>query len=161
GDSLRVVRVQAQLEKVLGRPVSSARLFEHFTIKSLAAHLAGHQAGQAKPAPEAITARPRAAADEDIAIIAMSCRLPGGVTTPEAYWDLLERGADGIIEVPKERWDADALYDPEPEARGKSYCRYGGFVTPVDLFDAAFFGISPREARALDPMQRMVLETIW
>ena len=91
----------------------------------------------------------------------MACRLPGGVTTPEDYWELLERGGDGIVEVPKDRWDADALYDPEPEARGKSYCRYGGFVTLIDLFDAPFFGISPREARALDPLQRMALETSW
>ncbi|HEY1618614.1 MAG TPA: amino acid adenylation domain-containing protein, partial [Streptosporangiaceae bacterium] len=157
GNSLRVVRVQAALEKLLGRPVSSARLFEHFTIRALAAHLAGEK----KAGQRLIPARRRAADDEDIAIIAMSCRLPGGVRSPEQYWELLERGVDGIVEVPKDRWDADALYDPDPEARGKSYCRYGGFVSPIDLFDAAFFGISPREARALDPMQRMVLETIW
>ncbi len=157
GNSLRVVRVQAALEKLLGRPVSSARLFEHFTIRSLAAHLAGEK----KAGQRLVPARRRAERDEDIAIIAMSCRLPGGVRSPEDYWELLERGVDGIVKVPEERWDADALYDPEPEARGKSYCSYGGFVTPIDLFDAAFFGISPREARALDPMQRMVLETIW
>ncbi|HEV2370648.1 MAG TPA: thioester reductase domain-containing protein [Streptosporangiaceae bacterium] len=155
GDSLRVVRVQAQLEKLLGRPVSSAKLFEHFTIKALAAHLAGEE----KASRELIPARRHAVYDEDIAIIAMACRLPGGANTPDEYWELLERGADGIIEVPKDRWDADALYDPDPEVRGKSYCRYGGFVTPVDLFDAAFFGISPREARSLDPLARMVLET--
>ena len=157
GDSLRVVRVQTRLEKLLGQPVSSAKLFEHFTIKALAAYLAGgKEAGK-----ELIPARRRAAEDEDIAIISMACRLPGGVTTPEEYWELLERGGDGIIEVPKDRWDAAALYDSDPEARGKSYCAYGGFVTPIDLFDAAFFGISPREARALDPLQRMVLETTW
>ncbi|WP_378733236.1 amino acid adenylation domain-containing protein [Nocardia brasiliensis] len=157
GDSLRAVRVQTELEKLLGRPVSSAKLFEHFTVKSLAADLAGAK----KTGPEIIPASRRAAYDDDIAIISMACRLPGGVTTPEEYWELLERGGDGIIDVPKDRWDADALYDPDPEARGKSYCRSGGFVTPIDLFDAPFFGISPREARSLDPMQRMALETCW
>ena len=157
GDSLRAVRVQVELEKLLGRPVNSAKLFEHFTIKSLAADLAGTK----EAVPEIVTARRRAAYDEDIAIVSMACRLPGGVTTPEEYWDLLERGGDGIIDVPKDRWDADALYDADPEARGKSYCRSGGFVTPVDLFDPAFFGVSPREARALDPLQRMMLETCW
>ncbi|MFC9998713.1 amino acid adenylation domain-containing protein [Nocardia sp. NPDC127526] len=157
GDSLRAVRVQAELERLLGRPVSSAKLFEHFTVKSLAADLAG----AAKAGPERITASRRAAYDEDIAIIAMACRLPGEVTTPEEYWELLERGGDGIVEVPPDRWDAAALYDADPEAKGKSYCRAGGFVSPIDLFDAPFFGISPREARSLDPMQRMVLETCW
>ncbi|MFI9509721.1 amino acid adenylation domain-containing protein [Nocardia sp. NPDC052566] len=157
GDSLRAVRVQTELERLLGRPVSSAKLFEHFTIKALAADLAGAE----KSGGELVTAHRRAANDEDIAIIAMACRLPGDVNTPEQYWDLLERGGDGIVEVPKDRWDADALYDADPEARGKSYCRSGGFVTPIDLFDAPFFGVAPREARSLDPMQRMVLETCW
>ena len=69
-----------------------------------------------------------------------------------------EGGGDGIVEVPRERWDAAAIYDADPDARGKSYCMRGGFVTPIDLFDAPFFGISPREARALDPAQRMMLE---
>lgn len=157
GDSLRVVRVQMQLEKLLGRLVLSAKLFEHFTIRTLAADLAGGR----KTSREIVPARRRAVHDEDIAIIGMACRLPGGVTTPEEYWELLERGVDGIVDVPKDRWDAAALYDPDPEARGKSYCSRGGFVTPIDLFDATFFGISPREARSLDPMQRMVLETTW
>jgi amino acid adenylation domain-containing protein/thioester reductase-like protein len=157
GDSVRVVRVQTELEKLLGRPVSVAALFEHFTVKSLAAHLARDKKTYTEPVP----ARRPAAYDEDIAIISMACRLPGGVATPEEYWQLLERGVDGIIDVPKDRWDADALYDPDPEARGKSYCRRGGFITPIDQFDAAFFGISPREARSLDPMQRLVLETTW
>ncbi|WP_369690767.1 beta-ketoacyl synthase N-terminal-like domain-containing protein [Nocardia crassostreae] len=157
GDSLRAVRVQAELERLLGRRVSSAKLFEHFTVKALAADLAG--AG--KSGPQRITASRRAAYDEDIAIVAMACRLPGEVTTPEEYWELLERGGDGIVEVLPDRWDADALYDADPEAKGKSYCRAGGFVSPIDLFDAPFFGISPREARSLDPMQRMVLETCW
>ena len=157
GDSLRVVRVQTELEKALGRPLPSAVMFEHFTIKSLAAHLAGD--GRTDQAT--VPARRPAAHDEDIAIISMACRLPGNVNSPEEYWELLERGGDGIIEVPKDRWDADALYDPDPEARGKSYCRRGGFVTPIDLFDAPFFGISPREASALDPLQRLMLETSW
>jgi amino acid adenylation domain-containing protein len=157
GDSLRVIRVQTELEKLVERPVSTATLFEHFTIKTLAAHLVGDE----KTSHELVPVRRRAAYDEDIAIISMACRLPGGVTTPEEYWELLERGGDGIIDVPKDRWDADALYDPDPATPGKSYCSRGGFVTPIDLFDVAFFGISPREARSLDPMQRMVLEITW
>jgi polyketide synthase 12 len=157
GDSLRVVRVQTELAKLLGRPISTATLFEHFTIKALAAHLAGDK----KPSQEPVPSRRPTAHDEDIAIISMACRLPGNASTPEEFWELLERGVDGVIDVPKDRWDADALYDPDPEARGKAYCREGGFVTPIDLFDAPFFGIAPREARALDPAQRLMLETGW
>ncbi|MER5968832.1 amino acid adenylation domain-containing protein [Streptomyces sp. NPDC002055] len=157
GNSLRVVRVQTRLEELLGRPVFGAKLFEHFTVKTLAAYLAGGTTTGREAVPE----RRRAVHDEPIAIIGMACRLPGDANTPEEYWELLERGGDGIVEVPKDRWDAEALYNPDPEVPGTSYCSRGGFVTPIDLFDAPFFGISPREARSLDPMQRMVLETTW
>ncbi|MBL1083714.1 amino acid adenylation domain-containing protein [Streptomyces actinomycinicus] len=157
GNSLRVVRVQTRLEELLGRPVFGAKLFEHFTVKSLAAYLAGGTTTSREIVPD----RRRAEHDEPIAIIGMACRLPGDANTPEEYWELLERGGDGIVEVPKDRWDAEALYNPDPEVPGTSYCSRGGFVNPIDLFDAPFFGISPREARSLDPMQRMVLETTW
>lgn len=157
GNSLRVVRVQTRLEELLGRPVLGAKLFEHFTVRSLAAYLADG----ARPRQESVPARSRAGDDEPIAVIGMACRLPGDVNTPEQYWELLERGGDGIVDVPKDRWDAEALYDPDPEAAGTSYCAKGGFVRDIDLFDASFFGMAPREARALDPMQRLVLETAW
>ncbi|MCX4791424.1 amino acid adenylation domain-containing protein [Streptomyces sp. NBC_01221] len=157
GNSLRVVRVQTRLEELLGRPVLGAKLFEHFTVRSLAAYLADG----ARPRQETVPARSRAGDDEPIAVIGMACRLPGDVNTPEQYWELLERGGDGIVDVPKNRWDAEALYNPDPEVAGTSYCAQGGFVRDIDLFDASFFGMAPREARALDPMQRMVLETAW
>ncbi len=157
GNSLRVVQVQKELQELLDRPVSTSTLYEFFTIKNLAAHLTGDDTGSAKT----VIKRRSAQIDEPIAIIGMSCRLPGDVKTPQELWEFVERGGDGIIDVPADRWDANALFDPDPDARGKSYCRAGGFVTPIDLFDAAFFGISPREARALDPAQRLMLETSW
>ncbi|WP_078887602.1 type I polyketide synthase [Streptomyces sp. NRRL S-118] len=161
GNSLRVVRVQTRLEELLGRPVLGAKLFEHFTVKTLAAYLAGNTGTATGAGREVVPDRRRAVLDEPIAIIGMACRLPGDANSPEEYWELLQRGGDGIVEVPKDRWDAEALYNPDPEVPGTSYCSRGGFVTPIDLFDAPFFGISPREARSLDPMQRMVLETTW
>ena len=98
---------------------------------------------------------------EPIAIIGMGCRFPGGANSPEALWRILRDGVDAITEVPKDRWDIDAYYDPEPGAIGKMYARKGGFINEVDTFDAQFFKISPREAMSLDPQQRLLLEVSW
>ncbi|MEU5809425.1 amino acid adenylation domain-containing protein [Streptomyces sp. NPDC047718] len=97
---------------------------------------------------------------EPIAIVSMSCRLPGGISSPEEFWRLLEQGGDAIGPFP-DRWDDLELYDPDPETAGKSYAREGGFLEGIDRFDAEFFGISPREALSIDPQQRLVLETAW
>lgn len=98
---------------------------------------------------------------EPIAIIGMGCRFPGGANAPEAFWQLLDKGIDAITEVPAERWDINAYYDPNPGKPGKMYTRYGGFLSQVDQFDPYFFGISPREAVSIDPQQRLLLEVSW
>jgi myxalamid-type polyketide synthase MxaB len=97
---------------------------------------------------------------EPVAVVGMACRFPGG-TNPDEFWDFLARGGDAIREIPAERWDVDAYYDPDPDARGKMYTRNGGFIPDFDQFSAAFFGISPREAQFLDPQQRQLLEVHW
>ncbi|MCA0354201.1 MAG: type I polyketide synthase [Chloroflexi bacterium] len=101
------------------------------------------------------------AKNEPIAIIGMGCRFPSGANDPEAFWELLVSGTDAISEIPASRWDADALYDPNPETPNKAASRWGGFLDQVDSFDAAFFGISPREALKMDPQQRLLLEVAW
>ena len=98
---------------------------------------------------------------EPIAVLGIGCRLPGKVSGPESFWQLLVDGRDAVSEVPADRWDADAFYDPDPQAPGRMTTKWGGFVDDVAGFDADFFGITPREAVAMDPQQRILLEVAW
>ena len=91
---------------------------------------------------------------EPIAIVGMGCRFPGGVTTPDEFWDMLVSGTDATREIPSTRWDIEAFYDPLPDTLGKMYTRRGGFLETIDQFDPMFFDITPREAVTLDPQQR-------
>ncbi|MCM4084180.1 type I polyketide synthase [Paractinoplanes hotanensis] len=98
---------------------------------------------------------------EPIAIVAMSCRYPGGVRTPDDLWRLVNTGADAIGRPPSDRgWDLDDAYDEDPE-HGDDYASEGGFLQGAGDFDAAFFDVSPREALSMDPQQRQVLEASW
>jgi len=98
---------------------------------------------------------------EPIAIIGIGCRFPGGANDLNSFWRILREGVDAIVEIPSDRWNADAFYDSNPHASGKMTSKWGGFIEDIDKFDPQFFGISPREAKEMDPQQRMMLEVTW
>lgn len=100
-------------------------------------------------------------AGEPIALVGMGCRYPGGVRTPDEFWELLSSGRDILRDIPDERWDVDAYFDPEMSVPGKMYVRKGHYLDDIDQFDPQFFGLSPREAESLDPQQRLVMEVSW
>ena len=116
-----------------------------YLLKQAQARLAAYEYAQAEP----------------IAVVGMGCRFPGAADGPEAFWQLLSRGLDAVEEVPRQRWNVDDYYDPDPTAPGKMNTRWGGFLQGVDEFDAEFFGISPREAVRVDPQHRLLLEVSW
>ncbi|KAI0506808.1 hypothetical protein F5B22DRAFT_431624 [Xylaria bambusicola] len=153
GDSIRVVRVQKEIHKQLRRLIPVAKLFEKYTIKTLAAYLEC----QSPLSHREVVSRPTmATGGDDIAVISMACRLPGDIYSPEQFWDLLVNDGDAISDVPEDRWDDNDLFGSE-----HPYCRKGGFIRSINAYDTAFFGISPREARVLDPSHYMMLETCW
>ncbi|MBG86586.1 MAG: hypothetical protein CMO80_06765 [Verrucomicrobiales bacterium] len=156
-DSVMAVEIAAELTEALGlaEPLEPTLAWRYPTIAALGKHL--ESIGQERSeTPMALMKT--ASSDEPIAIVGISCRFPGGVDSPEAFWQLLEAGRDAVTQVPADRWDADQLFDPDPDAPGKIYTRDGAFIDGVADFDPAFFNISPREANLLDPQQRLLLE---
>ncbi len=99
--------------------------------------------------------------NDPIALIGIGCRLPGHANSPAAFWQNLLDGVDAITEVPPDRWNAKAFYDPHPSRPGKTVAKWGGFVDGIDQFDPHVFGLSPREASRMDPQQRLLLEVAW
>ena len=153
-DSMKLVALSGELAQKLGHALPPTFFFDHPTLAAMEHALRGGSlpsaSGPDLPAPS-----------EPIAIVGMACRLPGAIPSPAAYWQLLAAGRDAITPFPAERWDVEAIYDPDPNAVGKTYCKHGGFLSGLDQFDAAFFGIAPREAVSIEPQQRLVLETAW
>ncbi len=97
---------------------------------------------------------------EPVAVVGIGCRLPGA-NGPDAFFEMLMQGTDAVREVPRDRWDVDAYYDPDPDVPGRIATRWGGFLDGVDQFEAQLFGVSPREAETMDPQQRLLLEVGW
>ncbi|MFV6051854.1 SDR family NAD(P)-dependent oxidoreductase, partial [Streptomyces sp. NPDC056297] len=159
-DSMIAVELRRRLSTATGVQLPPTLAFDYPTPVAVAGLLLDRLSLSPAAVPAAPPTDTDRTADEPIAVVSMACRLPGGVDTPEDFWELLAGGRDAIGTFP-ERWDALDVYDPDPDAVGKSCIREGGFIDGVERFDAGFFGISPREAVSMDPQQRLVLEASW
>ena len=186
-DSILAMKLTSKLEKTFGS-LSKTLFFEYQTIAGLAgyflkAHPAvlrekvgfQHEAPSVKDAVTVIEKKPRPATAkrgsnrftgaktenrQEIAIIGLAGRYPQAENLQE-FWKNLQNGRDCITEIPLERWDHKLYYDPDPSKPGKSYTKWGGFISDVDKFDPLFFNISPKEAALIDPQERLFLETVW
>ncbi|WP_193044881.1 type I polyketide synthase [Mycolicibacterium baixiangningiae] len=163
-DSLMAVELRRRLEQGVGKDIPVTLVMDHPRLSDAADYLLGEVLGLSEPVPARSGTLPTSAGtsrtDEAIAIVAVSCRFPGA-PDPEAFWEVLSGGVDAIREIPEDRFDIDEFYDPDPDAAGKTYTRFGGFLDGIDGFDPEFFGISPREAVWIEPQQRLMLETAW
>ncbi|MEV5840299.1 type I polyketide synthase, partial [Nocardia sp. NPDC052112] len=158
-DSLSAVEFRNKLNAATGLQLPATLVFDYPNAQVVAEYIDSQLSGTSQDV--AVTAS-RAAGDDPIAVVAMSCRYPGGVASPEDLWSLVAEGVDTTGDLPADRgWDIDGIYDPEPGKPGKTYARQGGFLYSAADFDADFFGISPNEALVMDPQQRMLLEISW
>ncbi|PWW63427.1 acyl transferase domain-containing protein [Actinokineospora spheciospongiae] len=158
-DSLIAVDLHQRLVDALGLALPASLVYDHPTPARLADFLLaaalGEEPGDAEAAPTVPT-------DEPIAIVGMACRFPGGIAGPEDLWAVAAEGRQVTGDFPTDRgWDLDALFAPGPDGAPAVATRRGGFLADVAGFDAGFFGIAPREAVAMDPAQRLLLETSW
>ncbi|WP_189136082.1 beta-ketoacyl synthase N-terminal-like domain-containing protein, partial [Wenjunlia tyrosinilytica] len=159
-DSATSVELRNRLVAETGLRLPASVLFNHPTPQAMARHLHDLLCGQTDSGGAEVIAR--STADDPIAIVAMGCRLAGGVRAPQDLWELISHGGDAVSAFPTDRgWNLEGLYHPDPGHHGTSYTRSGAFILDAGDFDPGFFGISPREALAMDPQQRLLLETSW
>jgi 8,8a-deoxyoleandolide synthase len=162
-DSIAAVELRNKLNVAIGIRLPSTVVFDHPTPIRLAKALRSELWPEIEE-PAALPPTPASVAidGDPIVIVGMGCRFPGGVQSPEDLWNLVLAGGDAISGFPTDRgWDAEGMYDPDPDRPGKTYVRGGGFLFDAADFDPGFFGISPREATAMDPQHRLLLEVAW
>lgn len=179
-EALVVVRRELELPK-LGVPV----LFQHPSIRELAAHLAPmatyrasspasevESAGVHSPPPAVETPEPAKSrapaiaaargreANRDIAVIGYECRFPGA-RSAEEFWANLADGRVTVGPAPDDRWELLRRYYPLAPAPADARRPVGGWLAKIDQFDPYFFRMRPAEADHLDPRQRLFLEIAY
>ncbi|MCP2170272.1 Acyl transferase domain-containing protein [Goodfellowiella coeruleoviolacea] len=143
-DSLTALELRNRLADATGLRLPATLVFDHPTANQLADHLGDRLRGVSQARSPGTVVR---AHDEPVAIVGIGCRFPGGVTSPQQLWDLVDAERDAVTTAPADRgWDVAPV---------------GGFLSGAGEFDAAFFGITPREALTMDPQQRLLLEIAW
>jgi acyl transferase domain-containing protein/NADPH:quinone reductase-like Zn-dependent oxidoreductase len=156
-DSATALELRDRIKAATGKPLPATLVFDYPSPAKLARYLAyGGRLDDIGPPTNAPVH------DEPIAVVAASCRFPGGVRSPEDLWAFTVGGSDAVSSFPADRgWDVHGLYDPDPDHPGRFYQKEAAFLDEASQFDADFFGISPREAVLLDPQQRILLEISW
>lgn len=175
-DSLTMKKMVRKVEGFIQGPVEPSSLLEYPTIRSLARHLGEPPVNKTVPAPRVLenaggftaaksveNVKSEDRGDwkgKEVAVIGFACRFPGAPNIEE-FWKNLSGGVSSITEVPKERWDIDRFYSPDPADPDRTYCRWGGFIQDVDQFDPSLFSIKEDDAAMIDPQQRIALEIAW
>ncbi len=157
-DSQMTLELRNRLAALTGLQLPHTVGWDYGSVPNLAQYLESQLSGRDRRPPTP----PSAPVDEPIVLVGIGCRFPGGIVSPQDLWDVVAEGRDVVSEFPTDRgWDVEGLFDPDPDAVGKTYTRWGGFLEDAAGFDAGFFGIAPGEALAMDPQQRLMLECSW
>ncbi|CAM5290040.1 hypothetical protein SALBM135S_01702 [Streptomyces alboniger] len=155
--SLTALELRNKLSARTKLRLPATMVFEHRTTRALAAFLTGKLSdGEAAPAVTTDEPEPDERADDRIAVVGVAGRYPLAGTVGE-LWDNLAAARHCIREVPAERWDASAHFDPS--GAKDAYSKWAGFIDDVDAFDPLFFQISPADAEAMDAQERLFLQT--
>ncbi|MFB6714056.1 SDR family NAD(P)-dependent oxidoreductase, partial [Streptomyces sp. NPDC056358] len=158
-DSMMAVDLSMRVQQRTGVITPKTLIFDHPNLAAAARWLLGELApALALAETSAVTAH---RTDEPLAVVGVGLRMPGDAHDLDSLWEVLAEGRDTVRQVPADRFDIDAFYDPDPDAEGRTYARHASFLDDVAHFDAAFFGISPREAEPMDPQHRLLLEAAW
>lgn len=160
-DSAALLDLSERLSEKFNITLKASFFFEHNTASKISAYLQEDHLQLGSDVIDTSTKNHVSAkieSKDDIAIIGVSCLLPGGINHYDIFWELLEKGGDAVNSLPAGRWQWPDSIDAEHEHKG---INLGGFAQDIDKFDAKFFRISPREAELMDPQHRLLLEHTW